>query len=130
MFKLNSFKAATILLSGFVVAGGSLLSPVVLAQDASSVPLEEIIVTATKRSQALADIPMSVSVLGGDVLERRQAINFESLVALVPGLSIQGNAPGETRPPLAERARGEQGPGDRQRQEEGGRGDHQPQHGA
>jgi outer membrane receptor protein involved in Fe transport len=62
-----------------------------------STSLSEVIVTATKRNEALADIPMSVSVLAGDTLERVRATNFQDLTALVPGLSLVSNTPGITR---------------------------------
>ena len=88
---------AAIVMYGFVMVGG--FSPVstAYAQDEADEALDEIIVTAQKRSQALADIPMSVTVLGGDLLERTQADNFQDLVALVPGLSINSSTRGVTR---------------------------------
>jgi len=67
------------------------------AQATGSDALEEIIVTAQKRTQALADIPMSVTVLSGDTLEIRQADNFQDLVALIPGLSLDTGRRGVTR---------------------------------
>src|SRR5210317_1923125 len=88
---------ATTAICGIVLVGG--ISPVATAyaQDEASEALDEIIVTAQKRSQALADIPMSVTVLGGDLLERTQADNFQDFVALVPGLSINTSTRGVTR---------------------------------
>ncbi len=59
--------------------------------------LEEIVVTAQKRTQALADIPMSVTVLSGDLLEIQQADNFQDMVSLIPGLSITSGRRGVTR---------------------------------
>ena len=59
--------------------------------------LGEVVVTAQKRTEALADIPMSVSVLAGEALERQQADNFQDLASLVPGLSLNSNTPGITR---------------------------------
>jgi outer membrane receptor protein involved in Fe transport len=67
------------------------------AQTAESTSLGEVIVTAQKRSEALADIPMSVSVVAGDTLERQRVENFEDLAALVPGLSLVSATPGITR---------------------------------
>ena len=67
------------------------------AQDAPTTSLGEVIVTAQKRSEALADIPMSVSVLAGETLERQQVDNFQDLVSMVPGLSLNSNTPGITR---------------------------------
>jgi iron complex outermembrane recepter protein len=65
------------------------------AQEAASIG--EVIVTAQKRVEALDKIPMSVSVIGGETLDRGQADNFQDLVALVPGLSINSNTRGVSR---------------------------------
>ena len=59
--------------------------------------LGEVIVTAQKRAEAIADIPMSVSVVSGEALVRNQADNFQDLVNLIPGLSINSSTRGVTR---------------------------------
>ena len=56
-----------------------------------------IIVTAQKRSQAITEVPQSISVVGGDTLERQQADSFTDYVELVPSLSLTQSNPGETR---------------------------------
>ena len=56
-----------------------------------------IVVTAQKREQVLLDVPQSVTVIGGDTLERQQATNFQDYLSLIPGFSLQGSTPGETR---------------------------------
>lgn len=58
---------------------------------------QEIVVTAQKRAQLLLDVPSSVTVVGGDTLERQQAKSFQDYVALVPGFSINGSTAGVTR---------------------------------
>lgn len=58
---------------------------------------QDIVVTAQKREQTLFEIPQSISVVGGETLERQQATSFVDYAALVPGLSLQQNTPGETR---------------------------------
>lgn len=81
-----------------VIAAGSVAyGPEVLAQEGPRPALEEIVVTAQKRSEPLADIPMSVTVLSGNLLERQQADNFRDLVAMVPGFSINTSTRGITR---------------------------------
>ena len=72
-------------------------APVAFAQDSGERALEEIIVTAQKREQALADIPMSITVLTGDALQRQQADNFQDLVAMIPGFSLTTSQRGATR---------------------------------
>jgi outer membrane receptor protein involved in Fe transport len=58
---------------------------------------EAIVVTAQKRAQVLIDVPQSVTVVGGDTLDRQQATSFKDFLALVPGLSVEGSTPGVTR---------------------------------
>ncbi|MGY4395335.1 iron complex outermembrane receptor protein [Sphingomonas sp. UYAg733] len=57
----------------------------------------DIVVTAQKRTEAILDIPQSVSVIGGETLERRQASSFEDYIALVPGLSLESGTAGVSR---------------------------------
>jgi outer membrane receptor protein involved in Fe transport len=57
--------------------------------------LEEIIVTAQKRSENLLDVPTSVSAIGGERLESLQVNSLSNLANYVPGLSVtDGGAPG------------------------------------
>jgi outer membrane receptor protein involved in Fe transport len=58
---------------------------------------EEVEVTAQKRKESVADIPASVTVVGGPLLEQQRADDFQDLVALVPGLSLTTDRPGSTR---------------------------------
>jgi iron complex outermembrane receptor protein len=85
---------ATTVAALFATAGG-LIGGTAAAQDGAA--LEEIIVTAQKRNQALAEIPMSVTVLSGESLERQKAVSYEDLVALVPGFSLTSGTRGVNR---------------------------------
>lgn len=96
MFKSNSFIAATTI-SGYALFGALAYSPATFAQNEAAAVLDEIIVTAQKREQALADIPMSITVLSGELLELQHVDNFRDLVALIPGLSITSSRRGVTR---------------------------------
>jgi len=58
---------------------------------------EEVVVTAQKRKEAIQEIPASVTVVGGQLLEQQRADNFQDLVPLVPGLSLTSDRPGVTR---------------------------------
>jgi outer membrane receptor protein involved in Fe transport len=58
---------------------------------------EEVVVTAQKRTESIADIPASVTVVGGQLLEQQRADDFQDLVPLVPGLSLTSDRPGATR---------------------------------
>ena len=58
---------------------------------------DDIIVTAQKREQALHEVPQSISVIGSEALDRREARSITDYAALVPGLSIEQGNPGNTR---------------------------------
>jgi outer membrane receptor protein involved in Fe transport len=53
--------------------------------------LDEVIVTASKRTESAADVPAAISVLSGEQLEAQGAFNFESYFNQVPGLSLVSN---------------------------------------
>jgi iron complex outermembrane recepter protein len=65
------------------------------AADASTAPpaLEEIIVTAEKRSENLQDVPISVVAINAEQLQQAGITNIRSLAILTPGLTVtsEGN---------------------------------------
>ena len=50
--------------------------------------LEEIVVTAQRRSEKLQDVPISMSAITGATLENLGAKNFNDYAALIPNLSV------------------------------------------
>ena len=69
----------------------TLVSPhTVLAQtaDEAAASVEEIIVTARRREEALQDVPISVSALSGDQLERAGVTDVQGLQYQTPSLAI------------------------------------------
>jgi len=67
-------------------------TPVTLAQD-TSFTLEEVVVTATRRTTSVQDIPYNISALSGRTLKDSGATSLNDLTQLVPGLIAvdQGN---------------------------------------
>ena len=59
--------------------------------------LTPIVVTAEKREEALVNVPMSVTALGGNELDAMQDRDFADYAALVPGLSLNSGQTGLTR---------------------------------
>ena len=73
----------------------ALMTQSALAQEAGEVSnLDEVVVTAQKFSQSVIEVPLSISVLGGDDLERTQSINIQDYVKLVPGLQLTQDTQG------------------------------------
>jgi iron complex outermembrane recepter protein len=56
--------------------------------DAADVASGDIVVTAQKRSERLQDVPLAVSVVGGEALANTGAPGLEGATALVPALHI------------------------------------------
>ena len=55
-----------------------------LAQNA----MEEVVVTATKRAESIQDVPLSVSVVTGEVIERAEVRDLLDLQSVVPSLRV------------------------------------------
>lgn len=76
----------------FCMIGASTLSMswAAQAQEAERDTAEsaDIIVTATKREQALSDIGVTVSAVGGDALETQRVSNVADLAKITPGLTF------------------------------------------
>jgi len=58
--------------------------------------LEEIVVTAQKRSQNLQNIPISVTALTGSAMEHAKIQSVLDLSQNVPGLSVSSTGPGQS----------------------------------
>ena len=50
--------------------------------------MEEVVVTATKRAESIQDVPLSVSVVTGEVIERAEVRDLLDLQAVVPSLRV------------------------------------------
>lgn len=66
-------------------------------QQAPQDDTQQVVVTAQKRAQATVDVPQSMSVVGGDALEKHQATGFSDYLKLVPSLQLVQSTPGEGR---------------------------------
>jgi len=87
------------------VAAGALLLPVAaFAQDAqpatAQTPVagdDEIVVTAQKREERLQDVPISISVVGGEQMQQSGASQLADYAAYVPGFQVDNaGSPGRS----------------------------------
>jgi len=60
------------------------------------IQLEEVIVTATKRSTTLQDTPISITAVSGEDLLKQGIGDFTALAQEIPGVSMRTNGPGQT----------------------------------
>jgi iron complex outermembrane receptor protein len=86
--------------------GGSPLSPPGASQapkaDAGS---DDIIVTAQRREQSILSVPIAITAVGGDALEKRGVFDTSQLAATVPNLQVN-SAYGKTQPNFSMRGIG------------------------
>lgn len=88
-------------LAGSAVLAALLAHGTAAAQDAAvtaaAADEEVIVVTAQRRTETLAEVPQSISVVNEETLERQQADSLADYVALVPGLNVTQSQPGQSR---------------------------------
>jgi len=91
MYKKNILSAAitTVLMSGGIttvlMSGGI----------ANAAEIERIVVTSTKRSENIQDVPVSVTALNGEALEQLNVTSFDDYVKYLPNVSKGGRGPGQ-----------------------------------
>jgi iron complex outermembrane recepter protein len=83
--------------AGLVVAAASASE----AQDAPAARraavLEQVLVTAQRREQAQQEVPISIQVVGTDLLDDVAADDLGDLTVFVPGLDVSGESPTQPR---------------------------------
>jgi outer membrane receptor protein involved in Fe transport len=90
MFKLISHRRFTTVVAIAAAALTISLPATIYAQEQVA-PLEEVIVTAQKRSQSLQDASISISAFSGVALETRNIEDFADLQFSVPNVISDGN---------------------------------------
>jgi iron complex outermembrane receptor protein len=71
------------------------LNPAIAQENSAKAQIETIQVTATKRTESIQDIPVSVSALNGEMLENLGIENFSDYVEFLPNVVFQGTGPGQ-----------------------------------
>ncbi|MGA3156814.1 MAG: TonB-dependent receptor [Steroidobacteraceae bacterium] len=95
-------RAGTVLASGTLAAALFGQMPAAYGQSAAqssanSEGLEEIIVTAEKRTQNLQDVPASIQAIGNKELTELHIEDFTDYMLMIPSASIQELGPGNNR---------------------------------
>jgi iron complex outermembrane recepter protein len=93
MKKLHLNKLSAAILAALTASS----SNYVLAEGDALLALEEIVVTAERRSQTLQEIPLAVSAVSGNKIERSQITRTDDLSAAAPGLQISSGRLGEQK---------------------------------
>ncbi|MGB0937520.1 MAG: TonB-dependent receptor [Colwellia sp.] len=70
-------------------------TPIYAEEVKEKAQIETIEVTATKRSESIQDVPVTVTAITGDSLEKLGVANFDEYVEFLPSVSFQGTGPGQ-----------------------------------
>lgn len=89
------FRARTALLTASMMttfaATGATAAEAIAAADADEG--DAIIVTATRRSTSLADVPINISAIGGEQLAQQRLNDIRDLGAFTPGITVTDTGP-------------------------------------
>ena len=81
-------------LSAIAILNAAAYSGVISAQNQATI--EEVVVTARKKSESLQDVPLSVATLGERNLEEKGINVFEDYLLQLPGVTAGGSGPGQS----------------------------------
>jgi outer membrane receptor protein involved in Fe transport len=88
----NRAKWAGMPLASALLASGGVVHA---AADTDQATLEEVVVTAQKRSEDLQKVPISLQVLGNERLQELQVHDFDDTAKFLPSLSFKSIGPGQ-----------------------------------
>jgi iron complex outermembrane receptor protein len=92
--RVNSMLAAGLPLASAIIA---CLNPAQAQEAASSGSLEEVVVTAQKRTESLQDVPLSITALGTQKLEELHVQNVDDYIKYLPSVSYQTTGTGSAK---------------------------------
>lgn len=58
--------------------------------------IEEVIVTAQKRSESILSVPMSISAVSAQAIEKRGLVSFDDFLRSIPGVNFNSQSPGQS----------------------------------
>jgi iron complex outermembrane receptor protein len=97
-FKAVILASCCVSLAGLVSVPAQAAEPVadVAADGSGEGALPDVIVTARRRAENLQEVPVSLTVVGGALLDRSYTVNTQQLSQLVPSLSYSSANPRNT----------------------------------
>ncbi len=87
---INARYFASAMTAGLLAVTTLLSDTTAFAQQSERIVLEEIVVTATKRAEAVQDVPIVINAVTGDQMEALGIFDTDDIVHLFPNLHLQG----------------------------------------
>ncbi|MEE4237298.1 MAG: TonB-dependent receptor, partial [Anderseniella sp.] len=89
-YRTHAPKPLAIATAAATLLASAALSPLVLAQsEEPSLAIEEVLVTARRRSENLQDVPIAVTALSGDALTLRGSQDITELAQSIPSVTLE-----------------------------------------
>lgn len=86
-----------LLAASVLISATALTAAPSFAQSANGAIVDELVVTARKRTESVLDVPMSINVVGEQAMQNMGAESYTNLLGSVPSLTAYQNGPGRTR---------------------------------
>ncbi|MBX2848503.1 MAG: TonB-dependent receptor [Acidiferrobacterales bacterium] len=72
----------------------------VKAQEEQAVTLDEIVVTASRRSESLQDVPINIAAVNNEEIESLRLVGINEIARYVPGLTVIDRGPRDENPDI------------------------------
>jgi iron complex outermembrane recepter protein len=101
MISVSSTPRSALRIALLTLLGSTMLATPVFAQDTAPVEDDsgpaDIIVTATKRSESLQKVAVSIQALSSETLDQQQVSGIDDFAKLLPSVSFQSFGPGQSQ---------------------------------
>src|ERR1019366_900481 len=87
-----SYAIAAILSGSAMGLGSAHAAPAADASDSEGI--QEITVTAQRRTESVQNVPITIQALSGDTLKQLNVVTFDDLIKYTPNVTYSGNNPG------------------------------------
>ena len=74
--------------------GTSTVGVALAAATEETTGIDEIVVTAQRRSESLENVPITIQAITGDSLRQLNVQSFDDLIRFTPNVTYSGNGPG------------------------------------
>src|SRR4051812_42184058 len=89
-----SYAIAAILSGSGLGAGVAHANTATSADTSDSEGIQEVTVTAQRRSESIQNVPITVQAVTGDTLKQLNVTSFNDLLRYTPNVTFSGNGPG------------------------------------
>ena len=76
-------------------AGAAHAADATAPEEESSAGIQEVVVTAQRRSESIQDVPITIQALSSETLRQLHVTTFDDVIRLLPNVTFSSNGPGQ-----------------------------------